>query len=171
MMSLSKLPRTSCKQTTGAQVGIAASTQALQAGVLTAPMLEHLTSEQSEWLLGRLAATNGKHSGCDGDGSGPVAAGMAASDQHAALADFLVGASASGEQLSSQHYGCLAAHCEVRDLCGVRNATSQPQISLWGNSVMGNGLFGSSSTASTAAALSTNCHLGSLEYIHSGTLP
>lgn len=99
--------------------------QALQGGVLTGAMLEHLTSEQSEWLLAHLATTNGSNrtadgsrddgGGGDGDGgsSSPVAVAMTASDQHAALTDFLVGATASGEQLSSQHYGCLAPHCQV----------------------------------------------------------
>ena len=90
--------------------------QALQCGVLTADMLEHLTSEQSEWLLAHLAAASPKSADPAGSSSAnngsPVVA-QTTSDQHEALTDFLVGATASGEQLSSQHYGCLAQHCKV----------------------------------------------------------
>ena len=90
--------------------------QALQCGVLTADMLEHLTSEQSEWLLAHLAAASPKTADPAGSSSAnngsPVVA-QTTSDQHEALTDFLVGATASGEQLSSQHYGCLAQHCKV----------------------------------------------------------
>jgi hypothetical protein len=91
--------------------------QALQGGVLTAAMLEHLTSEQSEWLLAHLAATSPKAADPPGsssaDDGGPVVK-QTTSDQHEALTDFLVGAQASGEQLSNQQYGCLAQHCKVR---------------------------------------------------------
>lgn len=141
--------------------------QALQGGVLSAAMLEHLTSEQSEWVLAHLAslsssggskADDGSSSRGGGDnatadgagltgsgnaedggssgggaavddassgsarreslisGGSPVVVAPAAvplADQHAALTDFLVGATASGEQLSAQHYGCLSAFGEV----------------------------------------------------------
>jgi hypothetical protein len=90
--------------------------QALQGGVLTAAMLEHLTNEQSEWLLAHLAACNPKapdpFGSSSADDSSPAVAQIT-SDQHEALKDFLVGATAAGEQLSNQHYGCLAQHCEV----------------------------------------------------------
>ena len=92
--------------------------QALQGGVLTAAMLEHLTSEQSEWLLAHLVATSPKtadaaDSSSATDDSSPAVA-QTTPDQHEALTDFLVGATASGEQLSNQYYGCLAQHCKVR---------------------------------------------------------
>ena len=34
-------------------------------------------------------------------------------DNHAALADFLLGATAGGQPLSAAHYGCMAAYCQV----------------------------------------------------------
>lgn len=85
--------------------------------MLTAAMLEHLTSEQSEWLLAHLAATSPKTidppGGSSANDSSPVVT-QTTTDQHEALTDFLVGATASGEQLTNQHYGCLAQHCKVR---------------------------------------------------------
>jgi hypothetical protein len=102
--------------------------------VLAAAMLEHLTSEQSEWLLAHLAATSPKTADpTDGssadDGSAVVK--QTSSDQHEALTDFLVGATASGEQLSNQHYGCLAQHYKVRTARAAACSTNDRHVAWW----------------------------------------
>jgi hypothetical protein len=108
--------------------------QALLGGVLTAAMLEHLPSEQSEWLLAHLAACTPKPldpaGGSSADDSSPVAA-QTTIDQHMALTDFLVGATASGEQLSSQHFGCLAQHCKVQAARAAACGMKDRHMSWW----------------------------------------
>ncbi len=122
----------------GSQAMRAGTVAALLEGAVSAEQLTWISSEAAV-PAAATAASPPKTADAAGDGGGAAAeeAGEAPSsmpvsgadaakgeeqpaageeggcDNHAALADFLLGATAGGQPLSAAHYGCMAAYCQV----------------------------------------------------------